>query len=141
VQKQIDILGMQLSEKVQQIDQRPPQAIYGPCGDHVEVSSRYSLHQGVQAGTRVTRSSTTATASWARSRRHGAFDLLKLDGRDLHAEPLERRKSTAWGEYPRAAALSAQHPSRACLAPLCALKAGFCYASTRTASVPLPADA
>jgi hypothetical protein len=39
MQEQVDALGVEFAEEVQQVDQRPTQAIDRPCSDHVDVAA------------------------------------------------------------------------------------------------------
>jgi hypothetical protein len=49
VQEQIDALGMELAEEVQQVDQRAAQAIDRPGRDHVDVAAGDGLQQAIEA--------------------------------------------------------------------------------------------
>jgi hypothetical protein len=49
MQEQVDALGMEFTEEVQEVDQRPAQAIDRPCGDHVDVAPGDGLEQPVEA--------------------------------------------------------------------------------------------
>jgi hypothetical protein len=42
-------LAWRLTEKVQQVDQRPAQAIDGPCRDHIDVAPSDGLEQAIEA--------------------------------------------------------------------------------------------
>jgi hypothetical protein len=42
-------LAWRLTEKVQQVDQRPAQAIDGPCRNHVNVAPSDGLEQAIEA--------------------------------------------------------------------------------------------
>jgi hypothetical protein len=49
MQEQVDALGVQFAQEVQQIDQRPAQAIDRPGRDHVDVVPGNGLEQAIEA--------------------------------------------------------------------------------------------
>jgi hypothetical protein len=49
VQEQVDALGVEFTEEVQQVDQGAAQAIDRPCRDHVDVAAGNGLEQAIEA--------------------------------------------------------------------------------------------
>ena len=49
MQEEIDALGVEFAEEVQQVDQRAAEAIDGPCRHHVDVAAGDGLQQRVEA--------------------------------------------------------------------------------------------
>ena len=47
---EIDLLGLQVAEKANEVLQTAPEAIYRPSRDHVELFPRNGMEQGVEAG-------------------------------------------------------------------------------------------
>jgi hypothetical protein len=53
MQIEIDVLGMELGQQLEQASQGPPESIDRPGQHHIEVAAGNALHQGVEARTRV----------------------------------------------------------------------------------------
>ena len=53
MQEQVDALGVQFAEEVEQVDQRPTQAIDRPRRDHIDVAAGNGLQQPIEPGALV----------------------------------------------------------------------------------------